>query len=293
LIPLERAEAAIHATAIAGAYGDGGVLISGGDDYHAIEEDINSGLSNGWAFSSSAIAHVNISSDLAQSPFRIGVAASSYNQENNLYFGRESQAKGTWKDEVTLHSSGSFLTNTTLRLWYHLEGSFYTTGNPNNDFASTSIDAVAIGSSSSLNPFGLSSSLTQGVNHNLLNPTVSFSPVLGVYEFEGDGYFDLTFQNAGPPTNALSASFEFSVVTNALASRDGRASMDALHTVSFSTVTLADGRSLQEAGLTMEYASLNEFATAGGEVPEPASLAIWSLGALGCAIVGYRRRKLA
>ena len=27
-------------------------------------------------------------------------------------------------------------------------------------------------------------------------------------------------------------------------------------------------------------------------VPEPASLAIWSLGALGCAIAGYRRRKL-
>jgi hypothetical protein len=28
-------------------------------------------------------------------------------------------------------------------------------------------------------------------------------------------------------------------------------------------------------------------------VPEPASLAIWSLGALGCAIAGYRRRKSA
>jgi hypothetical protein len=28
-------------------------------------------------------------------------------------------------------------------------------------------------------------------------------------------------------------------------------------------------------------------------VPEPASMAIWSLGALGCAIAGYRRRKLA
>lgn len=28
-------------------------------------------------------------------------------------------------------------------------------------------------------------------------------------------------------------------------------------------------------------------------VPEPASLAIWGLGALGCAVVGYRRRKMA
>lgn len=28
-------------------------------------------------------------------------------------------------------------------------------------------------------------------------------------------------------------------------------------------------------------------------VPEPASMAIWGLGALGCAFVGYRRRKLA
>jgi len=28
-----------------------------------------------------------------------------------------------------------------------------------------------------------------------------------------------------------------------------------------------------------------------GPVPEPASLAIWGLGALGCAIAGYRRRK--
>jgi len=30
-----------------------------------------------------------------------------------------------------------------------------------------------------------------------------------------------------------------------------------------------------------------------GAVPEPASMAIWSLGALGCAIAGYRRRKAA
>lgn len=28
-------------------------------------------------------------------------------------------------------------------------------------------------------------------------------------------------------------------------------------------------------------------------VPEPASMAIWSVGALGCALAGYRRRKLA
>jgi hypothetical protein len=28
-----------------------------------------------------------------------------------------------------------------------------------------------------------------------------------------------------------------------------------------------------------------------GPTPEPASLAIWSLGALGCAVAGYRRRK--
>lgn len=30
-----------------------------------------------------------------------------------------------------------------------------------------------------------------------------------------------------------------------------------------------------------------------GTVPEPASMAIWGLGALGCAVAGYRRRKLA
>jgi sugar lactone lactonase YvrE len=29
----------------------------------------------------------------------------------------------------------------------------------------------------------------------------------------------------------------------------------------------------------------------GGSVPEPASLAIWSLGALSCVVAGYRRRK--
>jgi len=30
-----------------------------------------------------------------------------------------------------------------------------------------------------------------------------------------------------------------------------------------------------------------------GEVPEPASLTLWGLGALGCAVAGYRRRKQA
>jgi hypothetical protein len=35
------------------------------------------------------------------------------------------------------------------------------------------------------------------------------------------------------------------------------------------------------------------FNSAAAAIPEPASLAIWGLGALGCAVAGYRRRKLA
>jgi len=38
---------------------------------------------------------------------------------------------------------------------------------------------------------------------------------------------------------------------------------------------------------------LSEFQVDAAAVPEPASLAIWSLSAFGCAIAGYRRRKLA
>jgi hypothetical protein len=39
----------------------------------------------------------------------------------------------------------------------------------------------------------------------------------------------------------------------------------------------------------------NAFVTqpAPGAIPEPASLAIWGLGALGCAVAGYRRRRPA
>jgi hypothetical protein len=38
---------------------------------------------------------------------------------------------------------------------------------------------------------------------------------------------------------------------------------------------------------------LNGNAVTSASAPEPASLAIWGLGALGCAVVGYRRRKMA
>lgn len=65
------------------------------------------------------------------------------------------------------------------------------------------------------------------------------------------------------------------------------ADASSLHTLGLSFVTDPDGNVLNnltfDSGLQLQAAS----------VPEPASVAIWGFGALGCAIAGYRRRQAA
>lgn len=69
-------------------------------------------------------------------------------------------------------------------------------------------------------------------------------------------------------------------------------SSDFGHTF-YLTGATANGVSLEEAGVTLEFQSQLERDALAEVVPEPASLAIWSLGALGCAVAGYRRRRQA
>jgi hypothetical protein len=55
-----------------------------------------------------------------------------------------------------------------------------------------------------------------------------------------------------------------------------------------STLTLNNGAYESQAGAGIAAGS-----TSAPTVPEPATLMIWSLGALGCAIAAYRRKRLA
>jgi len=58
-------------------------------------------------------------------------------------------------------------------------------------------------------------------------------------------------------------------------------------------VILVGGIGASQAQTSFDDVSVSTTADADGNVPEPASMAIWGLGAVGCAVAGYRRRKLA
>jgi hypothetical protein len=120
--------------------------------------------------------------------------------------------------------------------------------------------------------------------------------LIGGY-FEGSGYYEVGVALNQQNANGLwygSSNYWISTTSEAVAAQ-GTASVDWGHTVLLTSVSLGDSGATPESlgyALSFESGLLSPNVDTAA-VPEPASLVIWSLGALGCAITAYRRRNQA
>lgn len=97
----------------------------------------------------------------------------------------------------------------------------------------------------------------------------------------GVGTFDKTLSEN--PNNALA--FDENNTAYSVLRSDGNSFLVSVDLSTGVVTTIGD--------MGVSGISALAFAPVAANVPEPASMAIWGIGALGCAIAGYRRRKVA
>jgi hypothetical protein len=107
-----------------------------------------------------------------------------------------------------------------------------------------------------------------------MDQNVSFNSTGGPYSFDSGDIFEFN-QNSvtidGLAAGAARLYFSHANFVTSSGNVDNSINIDAVHLVGGGVISQASD----------------------GSVPEPTSMAIWGLGALGCAVAGYRRRKLA
>lgn len=198
-------------------------------------------------------------------------------------------ARAWWDDEVTVTAP---VESVLLRFHYATTGSLHAQdhfhgGGAGNAFAEFSVNAGAFG--------GEASELRAGMNrHQTFGDDVYSSPGMDLDSdgtFAGRGFFDMELFLRQGADGRFSGSQTYQVMVSAIANAGwGTASVDSLHTVSLSGLTLADGTTPESAGYTVTFASgLLSPNLAPNPVPEPSSLALIGLGA--ASFVAWRRRR--
>lgn len=280
-----------HARAIAAAFGSSG-LTQDNSGATAASATALGDLAPGIHIAQAHVAGFpSPTISLPQSlPFYLGAATSN----DTLEIGglAHSLATASWADRMTIVSPDS-VNHIILSFSLHgsMEVSIRESTNPQVFPQAQASARLDVWSGGFVHPFIVSQTILPGSGP--------------VYEIGGAGVPSSSVDYSAPNGDATRIRFllpvfnnvmDFTVTLQAIsATNNGVARALFSDTAFLDGVFLADGTTPESHGMSLVFDSgvPSPNLIANAEVPEPASLALWTLAALGCAASGYRRRRAA
>jgi hypothetical protein len=147
---------------------------------------------------------------------------------------------------------------------------------------------------SMLGPYGaqLDGDVFTSGHHSFTAPPLLYPVPFGIsYSWKlTDGTSTVLDQGRAPDFAVVG--YTEALLVQATSSGDATATADFSHSAALTAVLFADGSTPESHGIDLYFLSGQTSPNLqSAAVPEPASLVLWGLGALGCAAAGYRRRR--